>query len=213
MRKLPILLDQDGVLADFVKGLYFELKQFTSAELFRLLPDPDRLTKFYIEECVDTGDDRHDKMLKDLIGDIVDNRRGLFARLLPMPGAVQSAIILKDRAKAEGIDVMVCTSPHVLNRSCHSDKSNWLWSIMGLEWSKSAIMTKDKTLVQGVVLVDDKPQVTGSAKPTWEHIIFDAPYNWNVPGLRVFGWSEHTVDFVLNRAVSLQGEKHACNKS
>lgn len=201
---LPILLDQDGVLADFVEGLYFQLKLFTAPELFKLLPSPDRLTKFYIEECVDTGDAQHDEMLKSLINDIVDNRSGLFADLLPMPGAVQGAETLKKRASAEGLNVMICTSPHVLNRTCHSDKSNWLWRVLGLEWSKAAIMTKDKTLVMGSVLVDDKPQVTGLAKPTWEHIIFDASYNQGVAGPRVFGWGEQTVDFIINRAVSLQ---------
>lgn len=202
---LPILLDQDGVLADFVDGLFFELKQFTPHELYKLLPNPRTLPKFYVEECVETGDERHDKLLKDLINEVTSDRVGLFDRLPPMAGATFFAPMLKEKTKALGIGVRVCTSPMVENATCHSDKAKWLARVLGPSWAKEAIMTSDKTLVQGLVLVDDKPIIKGTVeRPTWEHVIFDASYNQGIAGSRVYGWNEQAVDFIIDRAVKSQ---------
>jgi hypothetical protein len=57
----------------------------------------------------------------------------------------------------------------------------------------SMVMTRDKCLVQGDVLIDDKPEITGSLIPTWEHIVFAAPYNKQSPNdlrLRIDTWDE-----------------------
>jgi 5'-nucleotidase len=43
----------------------------------------------------------------------------------------------------------------------------------------------DKTLVQGDVLIDDKPVVGGISIPQWRRVLFDQPYNRSVPGPRV----------------------------
>lgn len=66
------------------------------------------------------------------------------------------------------------------------------------------IMTHDKTLVQGLVLVDDKPVITGALTPTWRHIIFDASYNHGFAGPRVHGWNEQTVTTIMEHAVKMQ---------
>merc|ERR1719253_2506561 len=46
-------------------------------------------------------------------------------------------------------------------------------------------------MIIGDVLIDDKPQVTGTMTPTWEHIVFEAPYNKSVEmnrRLRMRSW-------------------------
>jgi hypothetical protein len=45
-------------------------------------------------------------------------------------------------------------------------------------------MSVDKTLIDGDVLVDDRPTVTGTRSPTWRRVIFDQPYDRNVQGTR-----------------------------
>jgi hypothetical protein len=37
------------------------------------------------------------------------------------------------------------------------------------------ILTHDKTLVRGDVLIDDKPGITGNMIPAWKHLVFDSP--------------------------------------
>ena len=42
------------------------------------------------------------------------------------------------------------------------------------------ILTKDKTLVRGEVLIEDKPNIIGGVSPVWKHIFYDALYNRNI---------------------------------
>lgn len=204
MQNLPILIDQDGVLADFVKGLYVNLKWRLTPEQFALLPDPNALTKFYVDESINTGDLATDQLLKAAVCEIVDEYAGLFLHLPVIEGAVHYVQQLKTEAAREGIDVVICTAPHIENRTCHSDKARWVHTHLGQAWAKNMIMTHDKTLVQGLVLVDDKPKIKGALTPTWRHIVFDTSYNQSTPGPRVHGWNEQTVDSILDHALRMQ---------
>jgi 5'-nucleotidase len=47
------------------------------------------------------------------------------------------------------------------------------------------IVSKDKALVHGDVLVDDKPEIKGALTPAWHHVIFDQPYNRQIGGIRM----------------------------
>lgn len=51
---------------------------------------------------------------------------------------------------------------------------------LGRDFVKRLILTKDKTLVFGDFLIDDKPEIKGVKLPSWEHLIFDQPYNINI---------------------------------
>ena len=43
---------------------------------------------------------------------------------------------------------------------------------LGQEWARKVILTADKTLVSGAVLIDDKPKITGApARPDWKQTI------------------------------------------
>jgi 5'-nucleotidase len=201
---LPILVDQDGVLADFVGGLYTELKLFVPPAEFALLPDPAKLTTFYVEDSINTGVPKLDQKLKSLIREIVDNFPYVFGRLPAITGAVKYVKLLAEKAAEMNIDVIICTAPHVENKTCHSDKASWANYRLGPPWAKNMIMTHDKTLVQGLLLIDDKPVIKGRIKPTWEHVVFGTSYNKDSKGFRVEGWSEETVNAILRRAQQKQ---------
>lgn len=203
MQNLPILLDQDGVLADFVKGLYCELKWALKPEMYELLPPINSIPTFYVEDAVNTGNQGYDRILKQAIRDVVDNFQ-LFKHLSAIDNAVHYAHELKIEAAKEGISVLICTAPHVENRSCHSDKSEWIMQKLGKDWAKQALMVRDKTLVQGLVLIDDKPIITGLLTPTWQHVIFDASYNQASVGPRIYGWNEQSVATIMEHAVKMQ---------
>jgi len=88
-----------------------------------------------------------------------------------------------------GHDVRIVTSPWVSNPTCASDKLNWVVKHYGSHWGPRVIITADKTLVRGDILIDDKPEIHGAAEPEWEHVIFDQPYNRDIDKKRITDWS------------------------
>jgi len=54
------------------------------------------------------------------------------------------------------------------------------------------MIVRDKTLVKGAILIDDKPQVSGIVEqPEWTHVIFTRSYNKDRKGVpRLNRWSE-----------------------
>lgn len=108
-----------------------------------------------------------------------------FYRNLPaVPGSVETIRGLLDR----GDEVFVVTTPSLDNPTCADDKLASLTERHGADVAARTILTFDKTVVRGNVLVDDKPKVTGLMTPEWTHMPFDEAYNQATPGPRVFGW-------------------------
>lgn len=107
--------------------------------------------------------------------------------LKPLPGAVNAV-----RSMLEyGHEVMICTSPWLSNADCIPDKIDWVLDHLGSGWEDRIIITKDKTIMLGDVLIDDKPNITGHATPTWTQVIFDQPYNQERQDLpRLLTWDD-----------------------
>lgn len=103
----------------------------------------------------------------------IQSRPNFFSELKPIPGALEA---LRQMEK-EGYTVFIVSSPSVHGTTCHSEKSQWLKEHMNEKWAKRLVLTKDKTIVRGDVLIDDKPFITGTVSPNWKHITFSQPYN------------------------------------
>ena len=73
--------------------------------------------------------------------------------------------------------VFLCTSPIVTHPGSFPEKFVWAAAVLGERWRKRVIITSDKTLVQGRVLIDDKIEISGIATPTWQHVLFRRPYH------------------------------------
>ncbi|MBU0906583.1 MAG: hypothetical protein KKE05_00330 [Nanoarchaeota archaeon] len=77
-----------------------------------------------------------------------------------------------------GHEVFICTSPSVTSSTCIQNKFDWVERYLGKEWKHKIVLTKDKTVVNGDILIDDKPRVDGvDGRPSWEHVLYDQPYN------------------------------------
>jgi 5'-nucleotidase len=87
-----------------------------------------------------------------------------------------------------GHDVRICTAPLSRFTNCVGEKFQWVVNHLGPSWVERIVLTKDKSLVRGDVLIDDKPEVTGSLVPSWQHLVFEAPYNTVAIGRRI-NWS------------------------
>jgi 5'-nucleotidase len=101
--------------------------------------------------------------------------------LPPITGATEALRALLE----QGHDVRICTSPLNQYRNCVPEKYEWIERHLGPEFVTRMIVSKDKTIVYGDVLVDDNPSVKGLCLAKWQHVIFDQPYNRHVDGARM----------------------------
>lgn len=169
-----ILVDQDGVLADFDAAFTTRMR-----DAYPGAPAVDATTRdvWKVRDCYPP----------DWAGpvDAVPRAPGFFAGLPPVDGARQAL----EEMRAAGHDVFICTSPLSDYENCVLEKHTWVEQHLGRDWVRRVILTKDKTLVRGDVLIDDKPAVTGLLTPAWTHVVFDRSYNRTSPGPRLPSWS------------------------
>lgn len=152
-----VLCDQDGVLGDFETHLYRGMAELHPEAV--LLPPAD-LTEFYIDL-----DPAHAEWAEHI--EALPRREGFFAGIPPLPGALEGLEALREA----GHDVWICTAP-LSSPYCMAEKLEWVERHLGAWWERRVILSRDKTLVRGDVLIDDKPAVTGSLTPTWRHVLF-----------------------------------------
>ncbi len=175
-RKMIILVDMDGVLAHFEKKFAQEwMKRFPN-EL--RIPIQERRT-FYIHEQY--GPKYHDKVRS------ITSAPGFFLEMEPIPAAIEGF----KRLQTLGHDVRICTAPLLGTPTCMQEKQDWVEKYLGRENVRKMIISSDKTVIRGDVLIDDRPTIEGIYPPVWEHIIFDWAYNRHITNRRrVQNWQE-----------------------
>ena len=160
--KKIILVDQDGVLANYHARFLHVWRAEHPEKVWIPLEDS-------LEHDVEKN---YPPAYRDLIDEITV-RKGFFGSLEPMPGAKDALEALL----AMWHDVRICTAPKRDHTFCVPEKLAWIDQHLGRKWTERTIITRDKTLVQGDFLIDDKPRVAGVCKPSWEQIFYDQPYN------------------------------------
>lgn len=184
-----ILLDMDGVLADFDKGFYERW-----SESYSTLHPPiakQARTTFYIRE--DYPQHLHEQI------EAIYHRQHFYRNLPVMKGAKEAV----QQLLAAGHEIRICTSPLTTNPYCASEKFGWVEEHFGSDFLKRIIIAKDKTWVRGDILIDDKPVISGSLTPTWTHIIYGHPYNRNANGTRLT-WDNY--ETILAQFINTQGK-------
>lgn len=166
-KKKIILIDQDGPLADFEKGFLCAIKKEN--------PEIKPTTSKNFEVYENFPPEFKNKIEK------IYRKRGFFKSLPPVKNGIKA---IKEIEKL-GYDVFICTSPLRNHKYCVMEKLEWIEKYLGKEFTNKVIFTRDKTVIKGTILIDDKPKIHGKIKkPNWEHIIFDAPYNKDINNKR-----------------------------
>ena len=165
-----VLLDQDGVLADFEHGFQLSWRQ----------RHPDLAAVDLAERRSFRVRDDYPEHQRGLV-DAIYHAPCFYRDLPPIAGAIEGVKAMLDA----GIDVRICTSPLDAFRHCVPEKYEWVERHLGQEFVRRIIVTKDKSLVAGDVLIDDNPEIATSRPPTWRHVLFDQPYNRNHVGPRI----------------------------
>jgi 5'-nucleotidase len=173
MEKKIILVDMDDVLASFERGFLNNWRKEHPEKIF--IPLEER-TVFKVQN-------QYPAELKPLVDEIC--LAPGFYRNLPIIGGGKEAI---NEMRGRGHSVFICTSPMTEYENCVLEKYEWVNEHLGLDWTKRMIITKDKTLVRGDYLIDDNPTPKGILEPTWEHVLYDFPYNRSVNGKRRLTW-------------------------
>lgn len=175
MRKPRVLLDVDGVLADFLTpalgilhrltGRPWSADEITSWDIFDIVGR--RWEEPFFEAC---------------------NRPGFAANLDVCTGAKEAVGVLQEIS-----DLYVVTSPMHHSPTWTYEREGWLRAHFGIAGNR-IIHTSAKYMCLGDVLVDDRPY--NVQKWRYEHpnglgILWDAPYNRSEKGLpRTSDWSD-----------------------
>lgn len=157
-----ILVDQDGVLADF--DSHFWERCLQRGYSFDCEPHEQR-HRFATDHMTDKWERTHARFM-------VDHDEDWFADLPVIPGAVEGI-----NALAEVADVWICTKPLEANTNCRDGKAQWVREHLGTEWEKRLIIAPDKSLIVGDILLDDAIKLEWLPRATWLPVVFPAPFN------------------------------------
>ena len=171
---MKILIDMDGVLADFELGFLQKYRRRYPDQPF--IPLQNRKL-FHLSQ-------EYPLEQKPYVDTIIQGK-GFFRSLPPIPGSIEALkkILEKD------VEVFICTSPLSKYHNCVLEKYEWIERYFGMDLTTRIIMTRDKTLVSGDILIDDRPLIKGvNQQPSWEHILFAQPYNQHIINKRRITW-------------------------
>lgn len=167
MKELRILVDMDGVVCDFEGHMLSLFRKKFPEEPFVLQSERNTI---YMHEQYEDLKPGLGKKIQDLM-----NGPDFFYDLPEIDGAIDA---VKEMSRISGVDVFFCTSPLFNPLPCAADKFKWIKKHFGQEWVERMILTYDKTMIRGDILIDDRHFVTGKAMPaTWDHVLFSQCHN------------------------------------
>jgi 5'(3')-deoxyribonucleotidase len=185
MKKPRLLLDVDGVLANFLSRAFPIIESLSGVRYV-----PEDLTSWDIFETVDRSIEKNFYRLCTAPG---------VAYSLPVyPGAKEGVARLQEIA-----EVYIVTSPMANNPTWAYEREQWLLTHFDIP-SKRVVHTSAKHICAGDVLIDDRPKNI----QTWraEHklgigLLWDQPYNRNEKaGHRVCSW-EDVMEHILQWSI------------
>lgn len=181
-----ILVDMDGPLADF-DAAFYALCEGSEWPMHSTLADQ---CHRFATDCI--LDPEHARLARQYV-----NTSRWFLDLPVVDGAAEGLDALADHA-----DVWICTKPLEANPHCRDDKAAWIRRHLGTDWERRLVLTPDKSLVRGDVLLDDAIKLHWLETAEWQPVVFPTPWNgdgseWH--GIRRWTWGD-PIDELLEPA-------------
>lgn len=190
-RKLTVLIDCDGVLADFQSQYLRTIEEITGERFATDVIDKWDITtcQFFVEAderhrarqvaANTTGDTMKIRALKNLVESRIENQEGWCANIPPYAAALRA--LPEIMAKH---DVYVVTSPWHSSKTWMHERTHWLNGHFGIS-PKRVIHAGCKKHVKGDVFIDDKPEhvlewADNQAYHGPRALLFTQPYNRHV---------------------------------
>jgi 5'-nucleotidase len=168
-----ILVDMDNTLVDFDEGLLRIWRILYPNEFFVPLK---KRTTFHPHND-------YPEHLQTKVKDICHSKN-FIRNLPPTPGGIEA---IHEMLK-KGHDVRFCSSHLLTYDPSVLEKYYWIEKHFDASFVDRIILTRDKTLIRGDILIDDKPEISGIEKPAWEHILYDRSFNRGVANKRRLDW-------------------------
>lgn len=190
MKKLVILIDMDGIAADLV-GKVLRLYNAEHNTAFTHA----NVTDWNFDKCIPNG-----KAIFRYF-----DAPGFFRDLQPLPGVVRT---LQELKKA-GHELHIASTPHVKG-TCAEDKMAWVQEHLPFIGMRNTILIRDKSMLKGDVLIDDKPDTIEKYRTAWPSSYLASiayPYNdcvkhhlnTHAPGIEDFEQAWDTIGESISR--------------
>lgn len=174
-----VLVDIDGTVANFEESVADGVYERSAGKWF--IPAEERVSR----RIADDYQARFGQEAADLVRSVMMGQY-FFQELLLIEGAVEGVAELSKR----GWNIVFLTTPLTNSPTCGDDKRAWVTRYFGESHARRMVLAKDKTLVRGRYLIDDRTQY-GMLNPTWDHIMFGTSAAADAHGgLRAATWDE-----------------------
>jgi 5'-nucleotidase len=178
---MRLLIDMDQVLYDFVGGVNANLPP-------DIVPQTDPSIYWYFNLY---PTEKRPALYS------ITNKPGFFYNLPLYKGAQKCVLNLAEM----GYDIWLVSTPLRSNPQSTTEKIEAIVRDFGWAWADKLILTHDKTLIRGRILIDDKPDISGTAIPTWTQVYKDHAYNRDRGGYRIYNWDLVEVKYVLESVI------------
>uniref|UniRef100_A0A8C4KU32 Uncharacterized protein n=1 Tax=Equus asinus asinus TaxID=83772 RepID=A0A8C4KU32_EQUAS len=134
---------------------------------------------------------------------------GFFLDLEPIPGALEA---MREMNNMQDTEVFICTSPPEKYDYSVYEKYCWVEKHLGPQFVERIILTRDKTVILGDLLIDDKDTIQGQEEtPSWEHILFTCCHNQHLvlppTRRRLLSWSDDWREIIDSKRAAVQQDQ------
>jgi len=140
-KPLILLLDVDGVLADFVTPFLKYINEVLDRSYTK-----DDFSGHDIEDCLGLSYEERNEVRMHI------DRMRMARTMAPLPGAIEAVKRLSESAA-----IFFVTSSLTSSQTWEWDRRAWLDEQFGKGWGKKAQFVKDKYLFRGDIFIDDAP--------------------------------------------------------